>query len=146
MANNVEESFATVEELQTVWPALPVESEKLAEALLLDASQFLVDMYPREVESAAPATLRRIVCSMVRRIMQVPDELLGMNTIQQGAGPYQATMSASNPHGDFYLTKQEQRSLGVIGARGFEVDLLEGSRRAHDEYRPRLLGVVDDNW
>src|SRR5690625_183820 len=128
----VKEPFATVEELQAVWPGMPAGSEDHAELLLLDASQFLVDLYEREVEEASPATLRRIVTSMVRRIMQVPEAVLGYSQIQQSTGPFQASYSAANPHGDFYLTAQERRSLGVTRGKAFEVDLLAGSRRAHD--------------
>ena len=138
MAATVEEPFASVRELRAVWPDMPTDADENAETLLLDASQFLVDLYEREVDTSSPATLRRIVCSMVRRIMQVPDELIGFSQFQQGAGPYQGGGSVANPHGDFYLTAQEKKSLGVGQSRAFEIDLLDGSRRAHENYVQEL--------
>lgn len=128
MADDIAQ-FAVVDDLKARWPDFPVGAEAHAEVLLLDASQFILD----ECSSAADAsalTLKRITCAIVRRAMVADSSgMAGMESWQQGAGPYQETFKLSNPHGDLYLTKQERKALGCGRQRAFSVDLLAG----HDE-------------
>lgn len=127
------EPFATIQEFKDRWPDMPAGSESYAGTLLEDASQFIVDTVPTAME-APDNTRRRIVCAVVRRSMQGPDESLGMEQVQQSAGPFQFSHRPVNPHGDFYLTRMEKKALGDGRQRAYEIDLLAGSRRAHAEY------------
>lgn len=131
------EPFATVQELKDRWPDMPAGSEDFATVLLEDASQFIVDTVPTAMD-ASNNTRRRVVCAVVRRAMQAPDELSGMESVQQGAGPFQQTHRPVNPHGDFYLTRMEKKALGDGRQRAYEIDLLAGSMRAHVESQGEL--------
>lgn len=119
------EPFATVQDLQDRWPDMPAGSDSYADTLLEDASQFIVDTVPTAMD-APENTRRRIACAVVRRSMQAPDALSGMESVQQGAGPFQQTHRPVNPHGDFYLTRMERKALGDGQQRAFEVDLWNG--------------------
>ena len=122
--------FATVEQF-SVRPKckavaarfLPVELD----GALRDASQFILDVCP-EAANAEPLTRERIVCDVVNRALETPDELTGVESYQQGAGPYQATVKPTNPHGDYYLTKMEKRALSGGSTKAWNADLVGGSR------------------
>lgn len=123
MADVLPFPFATVEDLKLRWPDFPVGGDSHAGVLLEDASQYILDVCPTAGE-VSESTRRRVVCSVVRRAMEVESELVGMESMQMGAGPYQETRKALNPHGDFYLTKQEKLSLGCGGQKAFTVDMM----------------------
>lgn len=108
--------FATVTDLQARWPDMPPGSHEHAETLLEDASQFMLDLVPSTVD-AKPGTRRRIVCAVVRRAMEAPSE--GMSQMSFGAGPFNVSQSPTNPHGDFYLTRNEKHALGHGKQRAF---------------------------
>lgn len=91
---------------------------------LMDASQFILDVCPSATE-ASPATLARIVCDVVRRALDVPDDLVGMESATETAGQVSLALRPSNPHGDYYLTRGEKRALGM-GSQAWSVDLLAG--------------------
>ena len=116
--------FAIPAELEERWRPLTPEEVPRATALLLDASQQVMDECPG-AHDASPITLRRVVCAMVKRAMAGPAGV-GVNSFMQGAGPFQQTTQFSNPTGDLYLTKAEKRSLGVGRQKAFEIDLLAG--------------------
>ena len=105
--------FATLEELKARWPDFPTGADTHAAVLLEDASQFILDICA-PAALAAPATRRRVVCAVVRRSMEsaIPSGLTGLT---ESAGGVSVAMQASNPNGDFYLTKQEKISLGDNG-------------------------------
>lgn len=92
---------------------------------LADASQFILDVCPDAV-NADPLTRERIVCDVVNRSLELPDEMTGMESFQQGAGPYQVTQKPTNPHGDYYLTKMEKRALCGNTGKAWSVDLIGG--------------------
>ena len=121
--------FATVEQLKAKWKNHPVADDDTFQLELEDASQFILDVCG-SAANAAPATRRRVVIEVVRRSMQVDEDVpAGLESIQQGAGPYQATWKPINPGGDYYLTKNEKIALGCKGQRAFSIDLLAG----HDD-------------
>lgn len=120
--------FATLAELKARWPDFPTGADTFAGTLLEDASQYILDVAPSAAGVSA-ATRRRIACAVARRSMTAEgSEMIGFESIQQGAGPYQETRKATNPHGDFYLTGQEKKALGVGRQRAFTIDLLAGSQ------------------
>lgn len=119
--------FAEVADLKARWPDFPAGAEAHAEVLLTDASQFMLDAYPA-CARATVNTRKRIVCAVVKRAMQgEAEDLGGVEQMTIGTGPFQDTIKPLNPHGDFYLTKQEQLSLGLGKGRqqrAFEIDPL----------------------
>lgn len=118
--------FATIDDLKKRWPDFPVGGDDQAETLLEDASQYMVDVCSSAMAASAN-TRKRIVCAVVRRSMQAETTGMGgMESMQMGAGPYQETFKPTNPHGDFYLTKQEKISLGCGRQKAFSIDLLAG--------------------
>lgn len=125
MADDVE-PFASVQDLKDRWPDFPVGGDAQATILLWDASQYIVDVCSSALD-ASVNTRKRVVCAVVRRSMQAETAGMGgMESLQTGAGPYQETFKPTNPHGDFYLTKQEKLSLGCGRQRAFSIDLLAG--------------------
>jgi hypothetical protein len=107
--------FATVDELKARWPDFPAGGESYAEVHLEDASQFILDVCPSATEVSA-GTRRRVVCAVVRRAMQASAAgQVGMSQMSETAGPFSASWTASNPNGDYYLTKQELKALGGGG-------------------------------
>lgn len=130
----IEEPFGTPDDLRQRWAAMPDMSDETLTVLLLDASQYIVDVCP-SATAAPAATLRRIVCAVVRRSIQAElSDAQGFESMQQGAGPYQETFKLLNPHGDFYLTGQEKKALGCGKQRAGSVDLLAASREEHDAW------------
>lgn len=124
MADEDIEPFATVDDLKDRWPSFPAGSDKPAAVLLGDASQYIVDVCPSAL-TVSPNTRKRVVCAVVKRSMAAQEGgMEGVESLQMGAGPYQETFKPTNPHGDFYLTKQEKLSLGCGRQRAFSVDLL----------------------
>lgn len=118
--------FATVDELKKRWPDFPPGAEEHARTLLEDASQFVLDVAPSAAH-AHERSRRRVVCAVVKRAMQA--EATGADGFEQvniGTGPFSEGYKPLNPHGDFYLTSQEKKALGVGRQRAFEVDLLAG--------------------
>lgn len=111
--------FATVQELRDRWPDMPPGADAHAEVLLEDASQFILDVVP-SAASATASTLRRIVCSVVRRsIESQASPGAGMQQFQTTSGPFTNSFTPSNPSGDFYLTKAERKALGEGAQRAF---------------------------
>ena len=114
--------FALVSDLEARWKKLTPGEESTAGVLLEDASQLIIDMCPR-ASGASENTLKRVVCSVVKRAMNTPS-IAGAGSVQQGAGGYQASVSFANPHGDLYLSKSEKQALGCGRQRAFMIDLL----------------------
>lgn len=124
--------FATVEELKARWPDFTPGADAHAGVLLEDASQFILDVCP-SAAVASPNTRRRVVCAVVRRSMEsaIPSGLTGLT---ESAGGVSVQMQASNPSGDFYLTKQEKIALGDNGKqKAYGGNATGGS---HVEHRP----------
>ena len=116
--------FATLEELKARWPDFPVGGDAHAEVLLEDASQYILDVLPAAA-NASPSTRRRVVCAVVRRSMATGAE--GLESSQFTSGPFSMSSKPTNPHGDFYLTKQEKKALGFGRQSAFGVRVGGGS-------------------
>lgn len=121
--------FATAAELRARWPDMPLGADKHAETQLEDASQFILDVCPT-AGSAAPATRRRVVCSVVRRSMEAATPA-GVEQHTQTAGPFSQTFTAANSSGDFYLTKNERTALGEGAQRAYSVEITGGGAIEH---------------
>lgn len=116
--------FAIVSDLEKRWRALTVDETTRATALIDDASQMIVDLCPGYTAASA-ATLRAIVCAMVKRAMiqGSDDDLAGVTSLQQTAGPFTETPTYANPMGDLYLTKAEKQRLGRGVQKAFSIDM-----------------------
>lgn len=126
--------FATLGELKDRWPDFPAGGDAHAVVLLEDASQFILDVCPPAI-SASASSRRRVVCAVVRRSMGVANELSGLESLQQGAGSFQQTARPVNPHGDFYLTKQEKVALGDNGKqKAFGVQVVGPWSAQHQQW------------
>ena len=113
--------FATVEELKARWPDMPVGSDDHAATLLEDASQFILDMVPSSA-GAKESTRRRVVCAVVRRSMEA-SQGGGSSQASFAAGPFSMNNSPVNPHGDFYLTRNEKKALGDGQQKAVSVEI-----------------------
>lgn len=104
--------FATSADLENRGRPTSSEDQVKVDTLLRDASQILIDEYPRGVQTASPETLTRIVCNMVLRVLDSGASAPGVETTQFSVGPFQESYRWANPTGDLYLTKRERRQLG----------------------------------
>ncbi|MEV7644716.1 MULTISPECIES: Gp19/Gp15/Gp42 family protein [Actinomycetes] len=140
MADVIPFPFATVDDLKARWPDFPVGGEAHAEVLLEDASQYILDVCP-SAGNAAEATRRRIVCAVVRRSMEqgLPS---GVSSMSETAGGVSMQFSASNPTGDFYLTKQEKKSLGCGKQSAFGVQVAGGLGAQHQPWCNLAFGAT----
>lgn len=137
MALTVPPAFATPTDVVERWRPLTTEETARAEALLLDASQMILDEDTRGLldDLMAPTqTLVSIVCSMVIRAMASGVEA-GPPVTQDGwnAGPFGQQRTYANPTGDLYLTKSERRRLGFSRQHAGAVDMWAG---AYEEAGP----------
>lgn len=118
--------FATVDDLAARWHALTDEEETRAKVLLEDAADVIMTQCPHWAE-ASPATLKRIVCAMVKRAMSAPD-YGGADVTQasQSVGQVSIGLTYSNPNGSLFLYKDEKKALGCGVQRFWSIDLTNG--------------------
>lgn len=132
--------FATVDELKDRWPDFPSGREDQAEKLLEDASQFILDTVPAAV-NAHMRTRRRVVVSVVKRVMVRDAEDLGVQQKTISTGPFSDTRQLSNPDSDFYLTRQERRSLGEGKQVAYGATIADYSYVSHRPWCNLMLGA-----
>ena len=114
------EPFATVEDYEARYGA--VDDEKQLETLLEDASAFIASQagFKQPDTDVGTANLVRVTCAVVHRSLMA-GSLAGIQSYSEGAVGYTASVTPYNPSGDFYLTAQEKKSLGIGGSRVFSV-------------------------
>lgn len=127
MADTPTPPFAKFTDLEARWHTLTASEQEQATVLIGDASQMIIDTFPRYA-AASLGTLTAIVCAMVKRAMiQGADgDMAGVNSVQQTTGPFNESYSYANPMGDLYLTKAEKQRLGRGNQRAFSVDMSGG--------------------
>lgn len=113
-------AFAQVSDLEDRWHTLTEAEKTKANALLSDATQLIKDMVPKWADIAT-ATLKAIVCAMVKRAMLNDDG--GITTQSQTTGPFSESFTYANPSGDLYLTKSEKQRLRGGSQTAFHIDL-----------------------
>ena len=112
-------SFATVLDLSSYWRELTPEEELRAADLLERASSMMrLEMgrsgVPWEDPSPDLALALSTVCmDVVRRAMDLPDGMTGVDTWSQGAVGYSESFKYANPGGDLFLKASERRALGM---------------------------------
>lgn len=113
--------FATLDDYEARYGD-PSEPEQVT-TLLSDATAFIMGT-PGFSQLASDdagyelqqANLNRVCCAVVHRALSA-GQWAGMSSVSQGADGYSASVSLANPTEDFYLTKQEKRTLGIFGAQ-----------------------------
>lgn len=120
--------FATASDLASRWRPLSTAETSLADVLLADASQLILDEDHRgvlaDLVDPPSSTVVRIVCAMTKRAMLAGDRG-GAEQTQQSAGPFSVATTYSNPAGDLYLTSAERRALRLASQRAGSVDMWE---------------------
>ena len=114
------EPFATVQDLEARWrPLTPTEATRAA-TLLVDASVMVAVMcdkagvpLPDTPADLLAATLKAIVCDVVKRAMQSPIDQGAGKSEQRTAGPYSEMNTYATPSGDMYMTASEKSRLGI---------------------------------
>lgn len=104
-------------------------SATVLETRLAAASRWLRGQYPDiddriEAEEIDPELVTDVVCMMTARTVPVELVPLGLDSTQMAGGPFSQSGKLTNPHGDYYLTKQERATLGYGGGKAFTVNLL----------------------
>ncbi len=122
--------FATTADLAARWRTLTTPEQALADILLADASNLILSECPTaatvdegEDETVRAATLKRIVCAMVKRAMINGTDDTPRIATQQTAGPFGVRDQFANPTGDLYLMKSERRSLPCWQQVAFTVSM-----------------------
>ena len=88
----------------------------------LDARIAAYVLDPSAPDGVDPDVAADVVCEMVKSAASSPVEP-GIDSVQQGAGPYQQTLQFSNPVGDLYLSKKQKRLLGCGIQSAFTVSM-----------------------
>lgn len=126
MVADVEEAFATVEELEARWHKLMQSEQAVAASKLLDATDILKARCT-SWQNQPKSRLARIVCAMVKRSMiadvQNPN---GYTQVSQAAGAFSESGTFANPTGDLYPLKSELEDLGVGVEKAFIIQLDRG--------------------
>ena len=109
-------AFATVQDLIDRWRELTEDEEAKASVLLDDAAVYLSALVTVDPENEQQASALKIVsCNIVRRMMNVTDDMYGVSEATMTADIYSQRYSFSNPSGNMYITKAEKRLLGIGG-------------------------------
>lgn len=115
------EPFATVEDYEARYGE--VDDGKRISTLLSDASAFVASQPGFSLlgpdddgYDLQQANLVRVTCAVVHRSLSAGD-LAGLSSYSEGGVGYTASVSVSNPAGDFYLTKAERKALAIGGGR-----------------------------
>lgn len=135
-------AFATVEDLEARWRDLDTTDEERAEALLLDASNYLRqiainnnknldDLIAEDSTGIYAANVKMVVTNAVQREMTTPTDMAPDATNwTQSATPYSQSMSFGNGNaGTIYFKLKELELLGLGSVSGNKpVSLIRGAR------------------
>lgn len=142
MEKPAQNSFATVAELMESWKALTLDEQARAEALLLQASNYLRqvaynnnkdidDNIAGDPTGVYEANVKTVVMSAVQRSLASPIDMMPDATQwSQSATPYSESMSFSgNVSGTLYFKEKELKLLGLGSVSGRQgIGVLRGVR------------------
>lgn len=140
--NPAQNSFATVEQLMTAWKPLTLDEQERAEALLLQASNYLRqiavnnskdldDLVEADTTGVYKANVEMVVLSAVQRSLASPVDMMPeASSWSQSATPYSEAMSfAGNVSSTLYFKEKELKLLGLGSVAGnLGVSVLRGVR------------------
>lgn len=114
-------AFATLDDLIARWkPSPPLSEDEIetAETLLDDAAVWLSSYVSVDAEDQEQAERLKIVsCAMVTRAMNsARNDAFGVAQQTVSADIYSQSTTWANPNGDFFLTRAEQRMLGITSS------------------------------
>lgn len=109
------DAYATIEDYEARF-GVASDPERV-ETRLADASVMIASM-AHDVSKIDADVLRMVACNVVHRSMSTGAETdvgagVPFTQMSQTAGVYSVSYSVSNPYGDLYLTKAEQKMLGI---------------------------------
>lgn len=109
--------FATVDDLQNGWRELKPEEAIVAETLLARASAkiaSLLNQHNVQIDTSDEVqmiNLTAVTCNMVKRVFLAAGN--GIQSISQGIGATNASMTFLNADESLYLTKSDRESIGL---------------------------------
>lgn len=111
-------AFATLDDYEARWGAVPSAEKDIVTAALDDAGLMLRSMVAVDDEDAEQAArLKMVSLSMVKRAMAAYDgAVFGASETSAQMGPFQQSVTWANPSGDMYVTAAERELLGVGGS------------------------------
>ena len=135
-------SFATVEQLMAAWKPLTIDEQARAEALLLQASNYLRqiafnnskdldDLVAADATGVYKANVEMVVLSAVQRSLASPVDMMPeASSWSQSATPYSEAMSfAGNVSSNRYFKEKELKLLGLGSVAGnLGISVLRGVR------------------
>lgn len=111
-------AFATAEDYEARWGAVPADEQGIVSATLDDAglmlrSKVAVDEGDQELMDR----LKMVSLNMAKRAMATYDGgVYGASQTDAQMGPFQQSVHWSNPSGDLYVTAAEKDLLGIDSA------------------------------
>ena len=111
------EPFATVDDYESRYGE--VDDPDRVTVMLGDASLYIAaqpGFALKEGDEIQASMLTAVTCAVVHRSLS-SSAYAGFSSVSQGGDGYTASASIYNPGGDYYLTKQERRMLGIGGGR-----------------------------
>ena len=111
------EPFATVDDYESRYGE--VDDPDRVAVMLGDASLYIASQPGfalKEDDEIQASMLTAVTCAVVHRSLS-SSAYAGFSSVSQGGDGYTASASIYNPGGDYYLTKQERRMLGIGGGR-----------------------------
>lgn len=125
-------AFATLADYEVRCGAVSEEDVAKVEALLEDASAFMLGQYRRctgrDYEACVnvvfDANAKAVCVAMVSRAVSASGALTGVTQQSQTAGSYSQSYTYANPTGDLYLGRSDLKRLGLAGARVGSIDAM----------------------
>lgn len=114
--------FATVEDYEARYGE--VDDRDRVTVMLGDASLYIAaqpGFALDEGDEVQASMLTAVTCAVVHRSL-ASSAYAGFSNVSQGGDGYTASAAVYNPGGDYFLTKQERRMLGIGGGRIGQTD------------------------
>lgn len=109
-------------------PALDALLARASRIMRAEARNYGVNLDQRIEDGLLdPDLAADVACDMVAYATASPAGI-GIESMQQGAGPYQETVKYSNPVGNLSFTKVHRKRLGIASGKAWEIDLLGGRK------------------
>lgn len=124
--------WATTADVEAWWRPLTPDEEAVAETRIKGVEAYIKVLAPGiqgriDAGNLDVEAVKYVVCQVVKRTMDTPETMSGVNQMSNTAGPYSQQFGFSNPNSDLYFTKQEKRILGIGSPRAWSVDTLGGA-------------------
>ena len=120
--------FASSNDLRARWPSLPTDQDDVANTQLADASLLLSTQYPGVGDQASTDqdladVLTIVVCGMAKRAMLSMTP--GVSQESTATGPYNHSVTYSNPNGNLFVTAVEDAMIRGYRPRATTVSMAQ---------------------